>query len=72
MDVTGKEMVLSRKAMALKKVEKIKAGLSAFAESKEVSEMIRKQLAKEGIAVSEDVTEVGSWFIPEKKAADSE
>lgn len=69
MDVTGKEMVLDRKAMAQKKVDKIKAGLSAFAETKEVSELIRKQLAKEGIAVHEDVTEVGSWFIPGDKGA---
>ncbi|WP_078430137.1 hypothetical protein [Alkalihalobacterium alkalinitrilicum] len=67
MDVTGKEMVINRKEMALKKVEKLKAGYSAFAESKEVSEMIKKQLAKEGIEVYEDVTEMGSWFIPANK-----
>ncbi|WP_088103811.1 hypothetical protein [Halalkalibacter urbisdiaboli] len=63
MDVTGKEMVINRKEMALKKVEKIKAGYTAFAETKEVAEFIRKQLAKEGINVHEDVTDLGSWFI---------
>ncbi len=66
MDVTGKEMVINRKEMALKKVEKIKAGLSAFAETKEVSDLIRKELKKENIEVHEDVTELGSWFIPNK------
>ncbi|WP_227936611.1 hypothetical protein [Alkalihalobacillus deserti] len=67
MDLTGKEMVINRKEMALKKVEKIKNGLSAFAESKEVVEIIRKELEQDGIAVHEDITEVGSWFIPAKK-----
>lgn len=67
MDVTGKDMVLNRKQMALKKVEKVKNGLSAFAESKEVIEIIRKELEKDGIDVHEDTTEIGSWFIPAKK-----
>ncbi|MFC0557922.1 hypothetical protein [Halalkalibacter alkalisediminis] len=66
MDVTGKDMVLNRKQMALKKVEKVKNGLSAFAESKEVIEIIRKELEKDGIDVYEDITEIGSWFIPAK------
>ncbi|BAB06891.1 hypothetical protein P4637_05240 [Halalkalibacterium halodurans] len=65
MDVTGKEMIINRKEMALKKVEKIKAGYSAFAESKEVSDFIRKELKRLGIDdVYEDITELGSWFIP--------
>ncbi|GAE28103.1 hypothetical protein JCM9140_4297 [Halalkalibacter wakoensis JCM 9140] len=66
MDVTGKEMVINRKQMALKKVEKIKNGYSAFAESKEVTELVRKELQKQKIDVHEDVTEVGSWFMPVK------
>ncbi len=61
-------MVLNRKEMALQKVEKIKNGLSAFAESKEVSDLIRKELKKQEIHVYEDKTEVGSWFIPVKEA----
>ncbi|GAE34125.1 hypothetical protein [Halalkalibacter akibai] len=64
MDVTGKEMVLNRKEMALEKVDNIKNGLSAFAESKEVIELIRKELEKSNIHVHEDATEIGSWFIP--------
>ncbi|ARK31709.1 hypothetical protein [Halalkalibacter krulwichiae] len=64
MDVTGKEMVINRKEMALKKVEKIKNGLSAFAESEEVIEFVRKELRKDGVEVHEDITEIGCWFIP--------
>ncbi|SDH32762.1 hypothetical protein SAMN05192534_10452 [Alteribacillus persepolensis] len=67
MDLTGKEMVMNRKEMALQKVEKIKAGYSAFAESQEVSAMIRKELEKQQIAVYEDKTDLGSWFIPANK-----
>jgi hypothetical protein len=68
MDITGKSMILNRKEIALRKVEKIKNGLSAFAESKEVSDLIRKELEKQSIIVHEDKTEVGSWFIPVKEA----
>ncbi|MDT8859407.1 hypothetical protein N0O92_04110 [Alkalihalobacillus sp. MEB130] len=67
MDVTGKEMVINRKDMALKKVEKIKNGFSAFAESKEVTEFIQKELKKQNIDVFEDITEVGCWFTPVNK-----
>ncbi|MFB5663591.1 hypothetical protein [Alteribacillus sp. HJP-4] len=67
MDVTGKEMVMNRKELALQKVEKIKAGYSAFAESQEVSEMIRKELEHQQIDVYEDMTDLGSWFIPTNK-----
>ncbi|MFB4163012.1 hypothetical protein ACE1TI_04035 [Alteribacillus sp. JSM 102045] len=67
MDMTGKEMVMNRKELALQKVEKIKAGYSAFAESQEVTDMIRKELDKQNIDVYEDKTDLGSWFIPTNK-----
>ncbi|KHF41060.1 hypothetical protein LQ50_06640 [Halalkalibacter okhensis] len=60
-------MVINRKDMARKKVEKIKNGFSAFAESKEVTELIRNELNKQKIDVHEDVTEVGCWFTPVDK-----
>ncbi|MBU8905168.1 hypothetical protein KH400_01025 [Desertibacillus haloalkaliphilus] len=60
-------MIINRKEMALKKVDKIKAGYSAFAETKEVADFIKKELAKENIEVYEDNTELGSWFIPKNK-----
>lgn len=67
MNMTGKKMVINRKELALEKVNKIKAGYSAFAESKEVIHMIRKELEKQNIDVHEDKTELGSWFIPTNK-----
>jgi hypothetical protein len=60
-------MLMSRKEIASKKIEQIKEGYSAFAETKEVAELIRKELEKLDIEVHEDMTDVGSWFIPKVK-----
>lgn len=57
-------MIISRKQMARAKVEKLRNGYSAFAETKEVAELIKKELTERNIDVHEDVTELGSWFIP--------
>ncbi|MGO4888699.1 hypothetical protein ACJ2A9_13130 [Anaerobacillus sp. MEB173] len=60
-------MIINKKELARAKVEKIKAGYSAYAETKEVTELVKKELAKLGIEVHIDQTELGSWFIPVKK-----
>jgi hypothetical protein len=59
-------MILSRRELAKSKVTEIQNGFSAFAETREVAAMIKKELAKLNISVYEDVTSVGSWFIPVK------
>lgn len=59
-------MIISRKQMAKAKINKIKDGYSAFAETKEVIDYIKKELEKENIPVHIDETEQGCWFIPEK------
>ncbi|TSB48045.1 hypothetical protein [Alkalicoccobacillus porphyridii] len=66
MDMTGKDMVINRKDMARKKLAKLKAGQSAFTETKEVAELLRKLAKEEGVSYEEDVTELGAWFIPQK------
>jgi prefoldin subunit 5 len=60
-------MLMSRKEIAKKKIMKIKQGYSAFAETKEVAEFIKKELEKLQIDVHEDITDVGCWFIPKAK-----
>lgn len=60
-------MIISRKKLARLKIEQIKAGYSAFTESKEVALYMKKELEKLGISVYEDVTDMGFWFIPQKK-----
>jgi hypothetical protein len=59
-------MIINRKEIAREKVKEIQSGFSAFAETKEVAELIKKELLKLNLKVHEDVTDVGSWFIPEK------
>ncbi|PSL44084.1 hypothetical protein B0H94_109146 [Salsuginibacillus halophilus] len=65
MDMTGEEMVMNRKTLALKKVEKIKKGQAAFADASELADMIRRELNRQQLTVYEDVTELGYWFLPE-------
>ncbi|RXI98536.1 hypothetical protein DS745_19645 [Anaerobacillus alkaliphilus] len=60
-------MIISRKKLARVKVEQIKAGYSAYTESKEVASYVKKELERLGITVYEDVTSSGFWFIPQKK-----
>lgn len=59
-------MIMNRREIARDKVRKIKNGFSAFAETKEVIELVKKELEKENIPVYIDETAKGSWFIPVK------
>lgn len=58
-------MVINRKEMARAKLEQLKSGFSAFAETSEVAEIIEKELENLDIKVHIDRTPMGSWFIPE-------
>jgi len=62
-------MIISRKALARKKVEELKSGYSAFAETSEVVEFMEKELANLDIKIHIDRTPVGAWFIPVKEQA---
>ncbi|MDG5786989.1 hypothetical protein QA612_05750 [Evansella sp. AB-P1] len=58
--------IMSRRQLAKEKVKTIQSGYSAYAETKEVSELIKKELHSLGIEVEEDRCSLGSWFIPTK------
>ncbi|WP_096436093.1 hypothetical protein [Alteribacter populi] len=60
--------IMSRSKLAKEKVKKIQAGFSAFAESKEVSDLIKKEIDTIGLDVIVDQTTLGSWFIPKQRA----
>ncbi|UTR11375.1 hypothetical protein MM300_03325 [Evansella sp. LMS18] len=60
--------VMSRSQLAREKVQSIQAGFSAYAETREVSELIKKELRTLGIEVIEDTNSMGSWFIPKERA----
>lgn len=56
--------IINHKQMAREKVERIRNGVSAFAESADLVNLIKKELEVQNLQVYEDVTEFGSWFIP--------
>lgn len=60
--------VMSRSKLAREKVAAIQAGYSAYAETKEISKLIKQELNSLGIEVIEDTNELGSWFIPAERA----
>ncbi|SMO33252.1 hypothetical protein [Melghirimyces algeriensis] len=57
-------MIINRKRLARAKVEKLKQGFSAYAETKEVAELIEKELDHLDLPVFVDRTPIGNWFIP--------
>ncbi|MGD6816845.1 hypothetical protein [Metabacillus sp. 84] len=57
--------ILSQKLFIKEKVERMKNGYSAYAESPEMASLLKKEISKLKIRVYEDVTDIGSWFIPE-------
>lgn len=59
-------MIINRREMARAKLEKLKKGYSAFAETKELVDLIEKEIEKLEIPVYIDRTEHGCWFIPKK------
>ncbi|EGK07126.1 hypothetical protein ACFQ49_10140 [Kroppenstedtia eburnea] len=61
-------MIISRKRMAKAKVEKLKRGFSAYAETKEVADLIEKELAQLDLPVIVEQTQIGYWFIPDVPA----
>ncbi|MDQ0481308.1 hypothetical protein [Guptibacillus hwajinpoensis] len=57
-------MVIDRKQLARTKVADLQNGRSAYAETREMTALIKKELQSLNIDVHEDVTSFGSWFIP--------
>ncbi|MCA0992435.1 MULTISPECIES: hypothetical protein [Bacillales] len=57
-------MVIDRKQIARAKIADLMNGRSAYAESHEMTALIKKELQSLNIDVHEDVTSFGSWFIP--------
>ncbi|GAB7388650.1 hypothetical protein BSNK01_24880 [Bacillaceae bacterium] len=58
--------VIEPRRIAKAKVEHLKNGFSAFAESNELVELIEKYIAEQKLNVNVDKTPLGCWFIPQK------
>jgi hypothetical protein len=59
-------MIINRKTLAKEKLESLKRGYSAYAETEEVARLIERGLAHLNVPVYIDRTPIGWWFIPEK------
>lgn len=57
-------MVINRKHMARAKLEQLKNGYSAYAETSEITDIIEKELSKLELNIHIDKTPLGAWFIP--------
>src|SRR5690606_33654011 len=62
----GFTMIINRKILAQEKLENLKRGYSAYAETEEVARLIQRGLAHLNLNVYIDRTPLGWWFIPEK------
>jgi hypothetical protein len=62
-------MILNRSQIAREKVEQLKLGVTAFTETEEIAEKIRKSVKELELNVIEDHTERGTWFIPQEEAS---
>ena len=59
-------MIINRGQIARDKLEKLQHGQTAFADSPEIIDRLRKYITEYQLDVVEDVTERGTWFIPKE------
>lgn len=59
--------ILSSKQVVQEKINHIKKGFSAYVETAELANIIKKECQILQLDVYEDATELGYWFIPKKE-----
>ncbi len=62
---------MSQKKLVKDMLQQIISGYSAYVESKEAADMLKKEIKLLNLDVHEDCTEIGSWFIPVKQESQS-
>ncbi|SDZ13126.1 hypothetical protein [Thermoactinomyces sp. DSM 45892] len=63
-------MIISRRALARAKLEKLKQGFSVYTEIEEIAQSIEKKLDTVDFPVHIDRTDLGCWFIPDTNTSD--
>ncbi|EPE62889.1 hypothetical protein EVJ27_02210 [Exiguobacterium sp. SH3S2] len=58
-------MIINRGKIARDKLELLQNGQTVFADSPEIIERLRKYITEYQLDVVEDVTDRGTWFIPQ-------
>ncbi|MUK86864.1 hypothetical protein GMD78_00415 [Ornithinibacillus sp. L9] len=64
-------LVLHEKRICERKINQIKNGFSAYAESKELIRLMKREIMKNNLDVYYDETPTGCWFIPIKESKSS-
>ncbi|SET44847.1 hypothetical protein SAMN05216389_111138 [Oceanobacillus limi] len=64
-------LVLHEKRICERKMNQLKNGYSAYAESREVIRLIKREILKNNMDVYYDETPNGCWFIPMKESMSS-
>lgn len=59
-------MIINRGQIARDKLDHLQNGQTVFADSPEIIERLRKAIEELSLDVVEDVTERGTWFIPQE------
>lgn len=59
--------IFNSRKLAQEKLEHIKNGFSAYVESQELANLIKKEIQLLKLDVYEDNTEFGFWFIPNRE-----
>lgn len=60
-------MIIPNKLLANQKMEQLKKGENAFAESGEVLRILERNIAREKLDVVMDKSPAGCWIIPENQ-----
>lgn len=63
-------MIIPTKSLVNEKMERLKNGETAFAESDEVIRILERDIARENLNVVFDRTPAGCWITPEKEHAE--
>ncbi|WP_047985082.1 hypothetical protein [Ornithinibacillus californiensis] len=64
-------LIMNERFVRDRKINQLKNGRTAYAESKEVIRLIKRDIARLGLDVSYDETQSGCWFIPVTKSKSS-
>lgn len=59
---------MNRKRMVEDKLEQLNKGQTAYAESRELIRLVKREIENQQIPVFTDETESGCWFIPQKNS----
>lgn len=57
--------VIHTQRIADEKVNQLKEGLTAFAETEEVIRLVKRRIDRNNLVVHEEHTNLGCWFTPE-------